>query len=90
VEGSRRLSRATLFYFTDNLVTYYIVQDTGFHFKKALYELPEDQVMAENIQSLADEIERTIQGGFSPRPTLSVPHIVSDEASCYYQGYTVR
>lgn len=59
------------------------------YFEKALYELPEDQVTSERIESLADEIEKTIQGGFSPRPILSVPHIVSDEASCYYQGYTV-
>jgi hypothetical protein len=35
-------------------------QDAGFHSEKALYELPEDPVMAENIQSLADEIEQTI------------------------------
>ena len=59
------------------------------YFEKALYELPEEDVTAESIQSLADEIEVKIQGGFSPRPLLSVPHIVSDEASCYYQGYTV-
>jgi Zn-dependent oligopeptidase len=59
------------------------------YFEKALYELPEHQVTPEKIESLADEIETTIQGGLSPRPILSVPHIVSDEASCYYQGYTV-
>lgn len=60
------------------------------YFEKALYELPESAVTTDKIQSLADEIEKKIQGGFSPRPLLSVPHIVSDEASCYYQGYTVR
>lgn len=59
------------------------------YFEKALYELPESAVTADNIQSLADDIEKRIQGGFSARPLLSVPHIVSDEASCYYQGYTV-
>lgn len=59
------------------------------YFEKALYELPEEQVTSERIQKLADEIEVIIQGGFSPRPILSVPHIVSDEASCYYQGYTL-
>lgn len=46
-------------------------------------------VKPELIEALADNIELKIQGGFSPRPILSVPHIVSDEASCYYQGYTV-
>jgi len=30
-----------------------------------------------------------IQGGLGPRPLLSVPHILSDEASCYYHGYVM-
>ena len=59
------------------------------YFEKALYELPEAEVTAENIQKLADAIETEIQGGFSARPLLSVPHPVSDEASCYYHGYTL-
>lgn len=28
-----------------------------------------------------------VQGGMSPRPLLSVPHIITDESSCYYHGY---
>jgi hypothetical protein len=59
------------------------------YFEKALYELPEEDVTAEKIQALADEIEVKIQGGMSARPLLSVPHVISDEASCYYHGYTV-
>jgi len=59
------------------------------YFEKALYELPEEQVTAENVRKLADKIEHDIQGGLSPRPLLSVPHLVSDEASCYYHGYTL-
>ena len=59
------------------------------YFEKALYELPEEELTSEKVQALADEIEIKIQGGLSPRPLLSVPHLVSDEASCYYQGYTV-
>jgi oligoendopeptidase F len=59
------------------------------YLEKAIYELPEDQVTAEKIQALADEVELKIQGGFASRPLLAVPHIVSDEASCYYQGYTL-
>ena len=59
------------------------------YFEKALYELPEEDVTMENILKLADEIEQDIQGGFSARPLLSVPHLVSDEASCYYHGYTL-
>jgi oligoendopeptidase F len=59
------------------------------YFEKALYELPEDELTPGKVQALADEIEIQIQGGLSARPLLSVPHLVSDEASCYYQGYTV-
>ena len=55
------------------------------YFEKALYELPEDEVTAERIQALADEVEKEVQGGLAPRPMLSVPHIISDEASCYYR-----
>jgi hypothetical protein len=57
------------------------------YFEKALYELPEDQVTAENVMQLADKIEQDILGGCSALPLLSVPHLVSDEASCYYHGY---
>jgi oligoendopeptidase F len=57
------------------------------YFEKALYELSDDDINAEKIQRLADEIEMKIQGGLGPRPLLSVPHIISDEASCYYHAY---
>jgi len=57
------------------------------YFEKALYEMAEEDLTAESIKALADKIEKEIQGGLSPRPLLSVPHILSDEASCYYHGY---
>eukprot|EP01060_Flectonema_neradi_P029595 TRINITY_DN4126_c1_g2_i2.p1 TRINITY_DN4126_c1_g2~~TRINITY_DN4126_c1_g2_i2.p1 ORF type:complete len:373 (+),score=77.55 TRINITY_DN4126_c1_g2_i2:907-2025(+) len=57
------------------------------YYEKALYELPEDEVTAENIQRIADEIDKKILGGPSARPVLSVPHILADESSCYCQGY---
>ena len=57
------------------------------YFEKALYEMKEEDVTAESIKALADKVEKVIQGGLSPRPLLSVPHILSDEASCYYHGY---
>ena len=53
------------------------------YFEKRLYELPDAEVTPERIIALADEIEREIQGGLAARPLLSVPHILSDEASCY-------
>ena len=59
------------------------------YFEKALYELRDDEMTTERIQSLADEIEKKIQGGLGARPLLSVPHIVSDEASCYYHAYVL-
>lgn len=56
------------------------------YFEKALYEMPEDQLTPENVLALADKIELEIQGGPSGRPLMSVPHILSDESSCYYHG----
>jgi hypothetical protein len=56
------------------------------YFEKALYELPEAELTGENIARIADEIEVRIQGGLAGRPLLSVPHITSDESSCYYHG----
>jgi hypothetical protein len=34
-------------------------------------------------------LQAKIQGGLSPRPLLSVPHILADESSCYYHGYVL-
>ena len=59
------------------------------YFEKALYELPDDQVTPTIIIELADRVEQEMQGGLAPRPLLSVPHILSDEASCYYHGYVL-
>jgi hypothetical protein len=59
------------------------------YFEKELYEMPEEEVTVEAVLKLADKIEHEIQGGLSGRPLLSVPHLVSDEASCYYHGYTL-
>jgi hypothetical protein len=33
------------------------------------------------IAALADEVEARIQGGLSPRPLMSVPHILADESA---------
>ena len=60
------------------------------YFEKALYELPEDQLTKENILRIADEIEEKIQGGFSGRPLMSVPHILADESSAYFTATCSR
>lgn len=59
------------------------------YFEKALYEMPEEDLTADSVKELADRVERDIQGGLSQRPLLSVPHLLSDEASCYYHGYVL-
>ena len=59
------------------------------YFEKALYELPDEEVTPARVMALADEVEAKVQGGLSPRPLLSVPHLLSDEASCYYHGYVL-
>eukprot|EP00656_Telonema_subtile_P034482 TRINITY_DN38556_c0_g1_i1.p2 TRINITY_DN38556_c0_g1~~TRINITY_DN38556_c0_g1_i1.p2 ORF type:complete len:336 (-),score=110.53 TRINITY_DN38556_c0_g1_i1:124-1131(-) len=59
------------------------------YFERALYETPEEQLTSESILALAASTELSIQGGAASRPLLSVPHILSDEASCYYHGYVL-
>ena len=59
------------------------------YFEKALYELADADVTPANVAALADDVERELQGGLASRPLLSVPHILSDEASCYYHGYVL-
>jgi hypothetical protein len=59
------------------------------YFEKALYELPESELTKDRVLRLADEIEVQVQGGLATRPLMSVPHIISDEASCYYHGYVL-
>ena len=56
-------------------------------FEKAVYELADEDITPENIMRLADEIDIKGYGGPCARPVLSVPHILSDESSCYCQGY---
>uniref|UniRef100_A0A7S1JHP8 Peptidase M3A/M3B catalytic domain-containing protein n=1 Tax=Eutreptiella gymnastica TaxID=73025 RepID=A0A7S1JHP8_9EUGL len=59
------------------------------YFEKRLYELPEAELSVETLLRMAAEVERDIQGGAAARPLLSVPHILADEASCYYHGYVL-
>jgi len=59
------------------------------YFEKALYELPDAEVTPANVLALAERMEVEVQGGPAGRPLMSVPHILSDEASCYYHGYVL-
>mmetsp|Transcript_43714 Transcript_43714/g.139326 ORF Transcript_43714/g.139326 Transcript_43714/m.139326 type:complete len:349 (+) Transcript_43714:1235-2281(+) len=58
-------------------------------FEKALYEMKDEDLTADNVVALARKVEEEIQGGMASRPLLSVPHLLSDEASCYYHGYVL-
>jgi len=58
------------------------------YFEWALYQWDDDQLTPENITALARENERRILGvEGSPRPTLAIPHLLSQESACSYQGY---
>ena len=58
------------------------------YFERALYEMSDDDLTAENITQLARNTEQKILGlAVSPRPLLAIPHLLSDESACSYQGY---
>ena len=58
------------------------------YFERALYEMDDDDLIAENITRLARKYEKKILGlTCSPRPLLAIPHLLSDESACSYQGY---
>eukprot|EP00756_Hemistasia_phaeocysticola_P023965 Hpha_TRINITY_DN15920_c0_g1::TRINITY_DN15920_c0_g1_i3::g.72244::m.72244 len=59
------------------------------YLEKALYELDESEVTAERLLKIGEEIELKITGGRRGLPLLAIPHIISDESSCYYQGYVL-
>jgi len=59
--------------------------------EKALYEIPEAELTAERALETLREVERRMlfldQG--SPRPVLSVPHLLAGDSSAYYHGYVL-
>lgn len=58
------------------------------YFEWALYQWDEQQCTPEAITALAREVEHKILGiSGSPRPTLAIPHLLSLESACSYQGY---
>ncbi|WP_217531758.1 M3 family metallopeptidase [Vibrio metschnikovii] len=58
------------------------------YFERALYQLSDEQLTAEQVTALARETEQRILGlESSPRPLLAIPHLLSDESACAYQGY---
>ncbi|WP_114326473.1 M3 family metallopeptidase [Candidatus Colwellia aromaticivorans] len=58
------------------------------YFERALYEMSDEDLIAEKITQLARKTEQKILGlACSPRPLLAIPHLLSDESACSYQGY---
>lgn len=58
--------------------------------ERAIYEMPEAELTPANIVSALRQAERQILLlNDSPRPILSVPHLLAGEASAYYHGYVL-
>ncbi len=57
-------------------------------FERALYAMADSERTPEAVIQLARDVEKKILGiEAHPRPTLSIPHLLSDSSSCSYQGY---
>ncbi|MCJ8338045.1 MAG: M3 family metallopeptidase [Pseudomonadales bacterium] len=58
------------------------------YFEQALYATADDQLSAAAIKKLARDLELKITGlAVSPRPLLAIPHLLSNDSACSYQGY---
>ncbi len=58
--------------------------------EKAIYEMREEELTAEHILQTLRRIEQEMMMmPAGPRPLLSIPHLLSGEASAYYHGYTL-
>lgn len=58
------------------------------YFERALYQLGDDELTPQRITRLARDTEQHILGlACSPRPLMAIPHLLSDESACSYQGY---
>jgi hypothetical protein len=58
--------------------------------EKAIYEMSESDLTADNVIKALRDIEREMQFlNEGTRPVLSVPHLLSGESSAYYHGYVL-
>ncbi len=58
--------------------------------EKAIYEMPEAELTADNVIKILRAIEKEMQFlNEGTRPVLSVPHLLSGESSAYYHGYVL-
>jgi len=57
------------------------------YFERDLYALGDSELEAERVLAMARSTERRILGVESPRPLLSIPHLLNQESAASYQGY---
>lgn len=58
--------------------------------EKALYEMSDAELTPENVLEQLRAIEKEMAMiDAAPRPLLSIPHLLSNEASAYYHGYVL-
>ena len=59
--------------------------------EKSIYEIPDAELSAGRILEVIRDTERRLLflDDGSPRPVLSVPHLLSGESSAYYHGYVL-
>ncbi|MGV8926184.1 MAG: M3 family metallopeptidase [Ewingella sp.] len=58
------------------------------YFEWQLYQWPDEKRTPEAMLALARDVETHILGVTgSPRPTLAIPHLLSMDSACSYQGY---
>jgi hypothetical protein len=58
--------------------------------ERMIYELADAELTPDTVLRRAREIERDLLFlSASPRPTLSIPHLISGESSAYYHGYVL-
>ena len=58
--------------------------------ERALYEIPNDELVPDRVLETFRTVERRLQGlEGGVRPVLAVPHLLAGEASAYYHGYVL-
>ena len=57
--------------------------------ERAIYEIPDDELTAERVLTEIRAVENRLLGADAGRPALSVPHLLSGEASAYYHSYVL-
>ena len=58
--------------------------------EKALYEMKDPELSSSRVLDTFREIERSFLClSSSPRPVLSIPHLLANESSAYYHGYVL-